>query len=948
MARALAEAFVRVRADTSSVRKDIRNDFDKAGSDGGRAFGDSFNRDAEGKLRDSRGRLVRDLGDAGDDGGRNAGDRFASAFSDSFRRIGPLLTKALGGSPAILGKLATGARVATIAITGLAAATAALNTAVQAGAALAPLTGGLLLIPGAALAAAAGIGTLKLATSGLGDAFSAAMSGDTKKFKESLQGLAPAAQSVAKEMLKLRPTLLGVRNAAQQALFAPLVGQMTALAKVLAGPVRTGVSQVANQFGLAGKQAAEFARQSATVKLVRDAFVAVGISIRTLRPALEPVLAGFRALAQVGLGFLPGLANSVAQVASRFGQWLQQISASGQAARWISDALATLKQLGGVVSNVGGILRSVFSAASAAGSGFLGVIGTATAQLNTFLKTAAGRSALTSVFQGLAAVGSSLAPVIAAVVKGLGALAAPVGRLAQLIGPILATAINALAPALAALEPGLRAIFVGLGGAVKALAPALVPIAQGLAAIGAAIGPVLPVIVGNLAQALVALAPGAKVAFGALAQAIQILAPVLPSVGQTLGAIAVALAPLLPLAAGLASVVAQALVAALRVLIPVVQPIVQALTNALLPVLPQLSVAFTNLVLAFLPLAAALGPAFAKTITDLAPTFANLAVQLAVGLLPAFTNFVNAIVPFIPDLVRLSAEFGYLAIRILPPLMPLLITLAAMSLELTTNFLQLVPHVSGFVGALASIFTIGGVVGLLANIGGAVGTVGNFIVGLPGKILGALNWVIKNIPNAFSSAWRGAYNATVSIGQTTLNWIGKIPGAIVSAFSGASKWLYNAGRNIVIGLWNGVVSLWNWLISKFHSLTNLIPRVKGPPEKDRKLLTPAGVAIMQGFGAGISSQVPVLKRTLAGVTATVSQTGNRLAGAASPAARSNSLAVAGAGASGSGGFDINALADGVAAGIARANIGIHMDKKQVGQIVSAEVGKQTALRRRTG
>jgi phage-related protein len=93
-----------------------------------------------------------------------------------------------------------------------------------------------------------------------------------------------------------------------------------------------------------------------------------------------------------------------------------------------------------------------------------------------------------------------------------------------------------------------------------------------------------------------------------------------------------------------------------------------------------------------------------------------------------------------------------------------------------------------------------------------------------------------------------------------------LPGSISRIFSGSAKWLVTAGKNIIIGLWNGVVSLWNWLAAGFRRLTNLIPSWKGPEDRDRKLLTPAGVAIMRGLSAGIASQIPALRSTLAGVT----------------------------------------------------------------------------------
>ncbi len=72
------------------------------------------------------------------------------------------------------------------------------------------------------------------------------------------------------------------------------------------------------------------------------------------------------------------------------------------------------------------------------------------------------------------------------------------------------------------------------------------------------------------------------------------------------------------------------------------------------------------------------------------------------------------------------------------------------------------------------------------------------------------------------------------------------------------------------------------LRSKLRSITDLIPDVKGPIDKDRRLLTPAGVAIMQGLIAGIDSQRSNLRSTLNGVTGMVA--GASLGGLRAPGA----------------------------------------------------------------
>lgn len=859
--RALAEAFVRVRADTSGVRKDVRDSFNKAGGDGGKAFGDAFTRDANGRLHDANGKFARELEAGGSDGGRRAGNRFASAFSGSFRRLGPLLGRALGGSATGLGKLTGFAKVATLALTGLAAAAASLNTVVAAGTAFAPLAGLLALIPAAAASAAAAIGTLRLATSGMSDAFKLALTPgtDPKKLAESMKYLSPAARSVVLELNRLRPTLLGIRNAVQQSLFQQLTGQLTAVARVLAGPVRQGAAGVAAQFGLAGRKIAEFARQSQTVELVKAVFGQTQLAIRNLTPALQPVLAGFRALATEGLSFIPGLSQSVANLAARFGTWLQQMVASGKATEWIRNALATLKQLGGIAVQVGGILKSIFSAASASGSGFLGVIGQALAQLNQFLKTAAGQSALKSIFTGLATIGASLAPVIGALVTGLGTLARPLAQLAQLVGPILTTAITALAPALASLAPGLQALFGGLGKAIELVAPALVPLGKAIGQIGVAIGPILPIVGQFIGQLVSGLAP-------ILGQLFIALGPLVKAIVQ----LAAAFAPLIP-------PLAQIIVQLVQGLVPALTPLI-GLLGQVVGVIGQFFVtALQNLVTALIPLL--------PTISQFEQAVGQQLLTVLIALSPALIDVLNALIPLLPAIVQLLPPAAQL-LTALTPILVLVIRLAAAILR------NVIPPIVGLINILLRWSTV-----LTTNTAIAVA------------------WLVKTLP--------------------------KIGGWILGAFKGAGKWLYNVGRDIIVGLWNGIASLGSWIGRQLSGLVKAV--IPGPVRHVLGIASPSKVMAELGRFAGQGLAVGLDASSL-----DVSRASARLAGAAVPAVGNNGLTVATAGGGGASRFDVGGLADAVASGIQRAGIAVHMDSQPVGQIISRQQGRLTDQRRRTG
>lgn len=95
----------------------------------------------------------------------------------------------------------------------------------------------------------------------------------------------------------------------------------------------------------------------------------------------------------------------------------------------------------------------------------------------------------------------------------------------------------------------------------------------------------------------------------------------------------------------------------------------------------------------------------------------------------------------------------------------------------------------------------------------------------------------------------------------------------VDAVGNLSGVLYGAGASLIQGLIDGINSMIGSLTSTLGGVTNLIPRVKGPMEKDRVLLKPSGQAIMQGLIGGINTEVPALARSLTAITNSMSVNG---------------------------------------------------------------------------
>ncbi|TMR97529.1 hypothetical protein [Nonomuraea basaltis] len=345
------------------------------------------------------------------------------------------------------------------------------NGVVSLGASLAPLVGAVAALPGAVAIGAAALVALTVALYGVKDAFSAALGDDAAKFEEAVAKLAPAAQAVARELRSLKPLLDGIRVTVQEALFAPLVGQLSALAATLAIPLTSGLANVADALGMAGARAAEFARSSVAVSALNAVFDATRQIINDLSVAIEPLGAGLARLVEVGAGFSASLAPGIAQAAARFGEWLTAAADSGRALGWMQGAVDVLKQLGSVALDVWGVLSGVFAAMRRAGGDALGVLGSILDRLNAWVNSASGQQTLTAIFVAMGQAAGALGPVLVALAEGVGMLAPLLGLLAQQVGPILTAAIHALVPALASLRRGDRHVRVAAARRLVARPP---------------------------------------------------------------------------------------------------------------------------------------------------------------------------------------------------------------------------------------------------------------------------------------------------------------------------------------------------------------------------------------------------------------------------------------------------------------------------------------------
>lgn len=152
------------------------------------------------------------------------------------------------------------------------------------------------------------------------------------------------------------------------------------------------------------------------------------------------------------------------------------------------------------------------------------------------------------------------------------------------------------------------------------------------------------------------------------------------------------------------------------------------------------------------------------------------------------------------------------------------------------------------------------------------GLIGDLFTWIGQKILDFFHWlqkIVGDVAHEISKIWTTAKNSVVGAFQDAINFFTSIPDKIVAVFKNASNLLFGAGRNVIGGLISGIKSAIPDMVKALETAAAEIPKHKGPEDKDRKLLVPAGHAVMQGFTTGLREGATDVKAMLTDFTASL-------------------------------------------------------------------------------
>lgn len=164
---------------------------------------------------------------------------------------------------------------------------------------------------------------------------------------------------------------------------------------------------------------------------------------------------------------------------------------------------------------------------------------------------------------------------------------------------------------------------------------------------------------------------------------------------------------------------------------------------------------------------------------------------------------------------------------------------------------------------------------LTETAGPAIGTF--FTETIPGffsDLLGAFGEWWARVTFMFQVAWDDLINWFVQKWLNFTGWLDEKINAVAGFFAGLPGRLRQIGQDIMQGLRDGLQWGWDHTVGPILSwITNAIPDWKGPLDKDKKLLQPAGRQVMRGFGEGIQQGAEDLKNMFGTFTSGLSATG---------------------------------------------------------------------------
>ncbi|HEX2551017.1 MAG TPA: hypothetical protein VHK64_05430, partial [Nocardioidaceae bacterium] len=297
---------------------------------------------------------------------------------------------------------------------------------------------------------------------------------DMKKFAEATKDMAPAMQDALKSVVGFKPQIDDLKKTVQGNFWGQFTDQIKPLVSGYLPIMKQGLGAIATQLGMTGRLAMAAAQNPLFKGAIAGIVNNTAAAVKNMAPALGNVLTGFVRIGVIGSNYLPALGKAITDVTLKFRLWANDAVKSGKLEQLIDGAIQGFKDLGGIVSNVGSILASVFTGLGGVVESPLARIRELTGQVAEFLKTAAAQDGLRALGETLQVVGDVVGKVVMTALKELAptlvSLAPVAQEVARTLGDLLIGALETVGP----LIRGVADVFNAFPGAASVATVAVV------------------------------------------------------------------------------------------------------------------------------------------------------------------------------------------------------------------------------------------------------------------------------------------------------------------------------------------------------------------------------------------------------------------------------------------------------------------------------------------
>lgn len=183
-------------------------------------------------------------------------------------------------------------------------------------------------------------------------------------------------------------------------------------------------------------------------------------------------------------------------------------------------------------------------------------------------------------------------------------------------------------------------------------------------------------------------------------------------------------------------------------------------------------------------------------------------------------------------------------------------------------------------------------------------TVWNVIKTVVQTGINVISTVIQSVMTVIQAIWSAVWNTIVAVATTVWNGIKSVVSAGINGVKSIIKTVMNGIKSVISTVWNTIKSIFNAGVKFIKSVVHIdlsaqgraimdsflnglksaweavksfvggigswIKKHKGPISYDRKLLIPAGIAIMTGFNKGLQDQFETVKKGVSSMASAVS------------------------------------------------------------------------------